>query len=159
MLTRIFLNLKLWLLINQTNLFLLRKSIWRKICHWLINVRKNKIAYFLYLMKCCYNWFYNNCKCWLYHHLFFLSYTIITIAYISTGVLVGIKCALKRLEMMIFCFKFSHFLYYFIYLFFTFLAKKLPKNTDSQAAGGQSRSGQGIALNEQTDQPKSGCCK
>lgn len=42
---------------------------------------------------------------------------------------------------------------------FLAIAKKLPKNTDTQAAGGQSRTGQGIALNEQTEQSKSGCCK
>ncbi|XP_066935997.1 ras-related protein Rab-5B-like [Clytia hemisphaerica] len=42
---------------------------------------------------------------------------------------------------------------------FLAIAKKLPKNTDSQGGGGQRAGGPGIALNEQTEQQKSGCCK
>lgn len=42
---------------------------------------------------------------------------------------------------------------------FLAIAKKLPKNTDAQTGGGTSRQGHGIALNEQTEQQKSGCCK
>lgn len=42
---------------------------------------------------------------------------------------------------------------------FLAIAKKLPKNTDSQSGGGGRTGGPGIALNEQTEQQKSGCCK
>jgi len=42
---------------------------------------------------------------------------------------------------------------------FLAIAKKLPKNTDTQPGGGTSQKGHGIALNEQTETTKSGCCK